>query len=65
MTHLFDPPTPNFPEHNDPQNVDSPRVDRLQTVEESNSQIDVTANEQIDSQSVLRNPNFLSLWSGQ
>jgi MFS family permease len=65
MTHLFDPPTPNFPEHNDPQNVDSPRVDRLQTVEDSNSQIDVTANEQIDSQSVLRNPNFLSLWSGQ
>jgi MFS family permease len=65
MTHLFDPPTPNFPEHNDPQNVDSPCVDRLQTVEDSNSQIDVTANEQIDSQSVLRNPNFLSLWSGQ
>ncbi|BBC23212.1 MFS transporter [Pseudanabaena sp. ABRG5-3] len=65
MTHLFDPPTPNFPEHHDPHHVDPHHADHQQTVETSDSQIDIISDAPVDSQSVLRNPNFLSLWSGQ
>jgi len=65
MTHLFDPPTPNFPEHHDPHHVDPHHADHQQTIESGNSQIDANSVNPVDSQSVLRNPNFLSLWSGQ
>jgi len=55
MTHLFDPPTPNLPE------PPKPHDDVLASAPEPSIAPDLTA----DSKSVLRNPNFLSLWTGQ
>ncbi|MDX2254060.1 MAG: MFS transporter [Pseudanabaenaceae cyanobacterium bins.39] len=59
MTHLFDPPTPNLPEPSDihaSQNSDT----------NGQTAPDVSSSESaIASSSVLRNPNFLALWSGQ
>lgn len=55
MTHLFDPPTPNLPE------PPKPHDGVLDNTPETSIAPDLTA----DSKSVLRNPNFLSLWTGQ
>jgi MFS family permease len=52
MTHLFDPPTPNLPE-----------PPELKTDHLHNQNDELTSAS--DSKSVLRNPNFLSIWSGQ
>jgi MFS family permease len=57
MTHLFDPPTPNLPESHDHHPDPSLHHETAEPAE--------TLTETSDSQSVLRNPNFLSLWSGQ
>ena len=54
MTHLFDPPTPNLPEDQDVNHADS-----------GEALVSTDSLGNIDSRSVLRNPNFLSLWSGQ
>jgi MFS family permease len=63
MTHLFDPPTPNLPEPPDHHHADlhinngNGEILNGETLE--------TRDLPTDSKSVLRNPNFLSLWSGQ
>lgn len=63
MTHLFDPPTPNLPEPHDSRHTDL-------HIHNGNGEILNGETLEIpdlptDSKSVLRNPNFLSLWSGQ
>jgi len=62
MTHLFDPPTPNLPEPHDSDHADTHgKTD----THGNNGEVLETPDIPIDSKSVLRNPNFLSLWSGQ
>jgi len=60
MTHLFDPPTPNLPEPQDYHHVATdPSHSAIAATPELSTALPT------DSQSVLRNPNFLSLWTGQ
>jgi MFS family permease len=60
MTHLFDPPTPNLPEDRHSTHADAGQTNG-KVDDNTAAALDVTVN----SQSVLKNPNFLSLWSGQ
>ncbi len=62
MTHLFDPPTPNLPE---PQDSEHDDIHGKTNIHGNNGEVLETPDIPIDSKSVLRNPNFLSLWSGQ
>jgi len=73
MTHLFDPPKPNQPvtpdvnhDNNHYLNNSDGNIHADNGTELTNSPTnEPPINSQSDSQSVLRNPNFLSLWSGQ
>ncbi|MBD2149408.1 MFS transporter [Pseudanabaena sp. FACHB-1277] len=62
MTHLFDPPTPNLPEDHHSTHADAGQTNgKVTEISRNEAALDVTVN----SPSVLKNPNFLSLWSGQ
>ncbi len=68
MTHLFDPPTPNLPENRNPHHADADANNGEVASAgdlEINEILEINPESATDSKSVLRNPNFLSLWSGQ
>lgn len=65
MTHLFDPPTPN---NRNTHDADAHANNHeIASDLEINKILDINSATEsaTDSKSVLRNPNFLSLWSGQ
>ena len=68
MTHLFDPPTPNLPENRNSHHADvDANNDEVASPGDLkiNKILEINTESATDSKSVLRNPNFLSLWSGQ